>query len=78
MDGKAKEVAVEGEIVKEASGWISGCIGMGLCWGRGVVHSNVSCGGVVDNEVGWGVVDSNVGWGWGVVDSDVVGAGVWL
>ena len=36
-----------------------------------MVHSNVGCGGVVDNEVGWGVVHSNVGWGWGVVDSDV-------
>ena len=30
VDGKAEEVAVEGERVKEAAGWISGCIGMVL------------------------------------------------
>ena len=35
VDGKAEEVAVEGERVKEASGWISGCIGMGLSWAGG-------------------------------------------
>ena len=68
VDGKAKEVAVEGERVKEAAGWISGCIGMVLSWGWGVVDSNVGRG-VVDINVGRGVVDSEVGWG--VVDSDV-------
>ena len=61
VDGKAKEVAVEEDRVKEAAGWISGCIGMVLSWGWGVV----------DSDVGWGVVDSNVGWGWSVVDSNV-------
>ena len=53
VDGKAKEVAVEEDRVKEAAGWISGCIGMVLSWGWGVV----------DSDVGWGVVDSDVGWG---------------
>ena len=33
VDGKAEEVSVEGEGVKEAAGWISGCIDMGLSWG---------------------------------------------
>ena len=32
MVGKAEEIVVEGERVKEAAGWISGCIGMGLSW----------------------------------------------
>ena len=79
VDGKAKEVAVEEDRVKEAAGWISGCIGMVLSWGWGVVDSDVGwdvvdCDvgwDVVDSDVGWGVVDSDVGWGWSVVDSNV-------
>ena len=77
VDGKAKEVAVEEDRVKESAGWISGCIGIVLSLGWGVVDSDVGWG-VVDSDVGWGVVDSDVGWGvvdsdvgWGVVDSDV-------
>ena len=61
VDGKAKEVAVEEDRVKESAGWISGCIGIVLSLGWGVV----------DSDVGWGVVDSDVGWGWSVVDSNV-------
>ena len=41
VDGKAEGVAVEGERVKEAAGWISSYIGMGLSWDRGVVDSDV-------------------------------------
>ena len=70
MDGKAEEVTLKGERVKEAAGWISGCIGMGLSWGLGVVDSDVGWG-VVDSDVGKGVVDSVVGWG--VVDSSRLG-----
>ena len=33
VDGKAKEVAVEEDRVKESAGWISGCFGMVLSWG---------------------------------------------
>ena len=33
VDGKAEELSVEGEGVKEAAGWISGCIDMGLSRG---------------------------------------------
>ena len=42
MDGKAEEVALEGERVKEAAAMISGCIGMELGWGWSVVDSDVS------------------------------------
>ena len=68
----AEAVAVEGESVKEPAGWISGCIGMVLSWGWGVVDSDVGWG-VVDSDVDWGVVDSDVGRG--MVDGEV-GCGV--